>query len=171
MSKVVQSYRTPLWLFNLLNDDFGPFDLDPFASDGWHLCDKYFTEETDGFAQDWGNTRPFVNPPWAKTAQALRLCHRHHLRTEKPVVALINAGISTKWFHTLKPFVTTYLPDLRVNYHLPDRVLKGFNRDSMILHWGGSHELVGEIVLYPIRERRERYEKPTSFEGHPVVAA
>lgn len=159
MTKPAQNYRTPLWLFNLLNDDFGPFDLDPFASDDWHLCNNYFTEADDAFKQDWGYMRPFVNPPWARTGEALKYCHRHYVRHETPVTALINAGISTKWFHALQPHVTTYLPDMRINYNLPDRKLTGFNRDSMIMVWGGGHETLGQILLYPIRALKEKYER------------
>jgi len=65
--------ETPRPLFDLLNRDFGPFDIDVAASDKNHLCERYFTAGSDALAQPWGPTiehegerpsRCFCNPPY-----------------------------------------------------------------------------------------------------------
>lgn len=46
-------WATPKDFFDKLNEEFH-FDLDPCASESNHKCEKYFTEETDGLAENWG---------------------------------------------------------------------------------------------------------------------
>ncbi len=57
-------YGTPDWLFNLLNKEFGPFDLDPCADASNAKCAKFFTEEDNGLKQTWTGTA-FINFPYS----------------------------------------------------------------------------------------------------------
>lgn len=41
------------------------FTLDPCATHKNHVCDKYYTMETDGMAQSWAGEMVFVNPPYS----------------------------------------------------------------------------------------------------------
>lgn len=52
-SSATDEWFTPLEFYNDLNAEFD-FNLDPCATDINHKCDKYFTKQDDGLAQDWG---------------------------------------------------------------------------------------------------------------------
>lgn len=58
-------YRTPDWLYNWLNLNYGPFDIDVAACEKSAKCEKYYTKEMDGLKQPW-NGRIFCNPPYDK---------------------------------------------------------------------------------------------------------
>ena len=90
-----EDWRTPPWLFEMLDEEFG-FDLDAAALSKNALCGRYIHPKTDGLAVDWHNPRAysirpdviaavkagtldldtlraparsvFVNPPWSKRA-------------------------------------------------------------------------------------------------------
>jgi len=71
--------ETPRHLFDLLNRDFGPFDLDGAASDKNHLCERYFTAHNDALSQPWGPTsgrasRCFCNPPYPSAVLGAFAC-------------------------------------------------------------------------------------------------
>lgn len=94
------SSKTDLWstpqdFFNKLDDEFG-FTLDPCATPENAKCDKYFTIEDDGLAQDWSGERVFMNPPygreigkWVKKAS----------ESNTLVVCLVPARTDTRWWH------------------------------------------------------------------------
>jgi len=63
--------ETPPWLFAMLERDFGPFNLDVCASDGHHLCTRYFTAENSCLGDEhWGldgvPSRAICNPPYSE---------------------------------------------------------------------------------------------------------
>lgn len=58
-------WGTPQDLFDQLNKEFG-FTLDPCADDTNHKCEKYYTIEQDGLAQDWNGETVFCNPPYSR---------------------------------------------------------------------------------------------------------
>jgi len=60
-------WRTPPWLFRYLSWRYGPFDIDLAAGDENHLCERYFTIETNALAQNWFHygARGFCNPPYS----------------------------------------------------------------------------------------------------------
>ena len=58
MNDVMYSSKSELWgtpqqFFDELNKEFG-FDLDPCALPSNAKCDRFFTPEEDGLAQNWG---------------------------------------------------------------------------------------------------------------------
>jgi DNA N-6-adenine-methyltransferase Dam len=59
-----QCWQTPRSLFDGLNAQYGPFDLDVAASAENTLCSKYFDEATDGLKQVWAPARCWMNPPY-----------------------------------------------------------------------------------------------------------
>lgn len=68
------SWSTPQELFDELDGEFH-FTLDPCADDGNHKCDRYYTEEQDGLAQDWAGEVVFCNPPYGRDiAKWVRKC-------------------------------------------------------------------------------------------------
>lgn len=151
-----QNFRTPLALYNALEERFGPFGLDPWASDEWHLCLKYFTEQTDGFKSVWPIENVFGNPPFARSGEAVKCGYDHARRTDRTVCLLLQAGISTAWFHKYALKGTVLIPDCRINYWLPEEekarlvaeaiaagkkppTFAGFNRDSIIVLFGDGY--------------------------------
>ena len=92
-------WGTPQGLFDSLNDEF-KFTLDPCATNENHKCDKFFTKEDDGLAQDWSGHSVFCNPPYGRksTGDWVTKCasEANHC---KNVVMLIPARTDTKWFH------------------------------------------------------------------------
>lgn len=49
-------WTTPKALFEELDAEFN-FTLDPCSTEENHLCDLYYTKETDGLKKDWGGVR------------------------------------------------------------------------------------------------------------------
>ena len=93
-------WETPQSLFNMLDEKYH-FTLDAAASDDNHKCDYYFTEETDGLAQDWGGHTVFCNPPYGskETGEWTRKCWEEAQKPGTTVVLLIPARTDRKSFH------------------------------------------------------------------------
>jgi hypothetical protein len=63
--KTSDDYYTPQWIFDALGLRF---DLDVASPPGgapYVPCDRYFTQEDDGLAQEW-HGRVWMNPPFSK---------------------------------------------------------------------------------------------------------
>ncbi len=92
------SWGTPAWLYAYLNETY-KFNLDPCADDLNHLCEKYYTEQTDGLKQVWEG-RAFVNPPYSEAKKwmqkAFDSCKEG---TAELVVCLIPARTETEFWH------------------------------------------------------------------------
>lgn len=90
-------WRTPPEFFKNLNDEFG-FTLDPCCTIDSALCGKFFTEEEDGLAQDWGTNVVFVNPPYSQCRKWVKKAYESSLNGAT-VVMLIPARTDTRMFH------------------------------------------------------------------------
>lgn len=135
----LQNRRTPRRLFDLLNRRFGPFELDAFAEPHNALCQRFYAREDDGCSQPWADVT-FANPEFAD----MRLPLEHAVRQSELGIrscVLGPVGCSQAWFHELAIRGTIYLPDLRINYDLPDGTpTKGADRDTIVMMFGGEHE-------------------------------
>lgn len=104
-SSKTDDWATPQDLFDKLNAEHGPFELDVCASKENKKCTLYLGldhEEVfwrDGLAVDWKWSKCWMNPPygreigkWVKKAyeESLKGCL---------VVALLPARTDTRWFH------------------------------------------------------------------------
>lgn len=90
-------WRTPIDLFNLLNDEFH-FDLDLCADDYNHLCTYYYTKTNSCFNYFPGNRSIFCNPPYGRSiGKFIRHCYL--LSQFNNVVMLLPARTDTSWFH------------------------------------------------------------------------
>ena len=58
-SSKTDNWATPQDFFNEINKEFD-FNLDPCSSDDNHKCDKYYTREDAGLAQNWGGVQGFL---------------------------------------------------------------------------------------------------------------
>jgi phage N-6-adenine-methyltransferase len=93
-------WRTPDWLFNKLDQEFG-FTLDPCCEIESALCEKYFTPVENGLIRSWQNETVFVNPPYSRENIGIwvRKCYVESLKENTIVVALLPVSTSAKWWH------------------------------------------------------------------------
>lgn len=96
-------WLTPLWLFDLLNQEF-KFDLDPAATIDNTLCDRWFTKVDDGLSQPWIAESVFVNPPYSQMKKWVeKSYHEVNFRNTDRVVMLVAARTDTKaWWNYIR---------------------------------------------------------------------
>lgn len=58
-----EEWATPQDFFDRLDEEFH-FTLDPCATAENAKCEKYYTKEQNGLAQDWTGETVFCNPPY-----------------------------------------------------------------------------------------------------------
>lgn len=91
-------WETPQDFYDRLNEEFH-FTLDPCSSDENAKCEKHYTKEQDGLAQDWMGERVFCNPPYGKSiGKWCQKCYEHS-KNGGIAVMLIPARTDTAWFH------------------------------------------------------------------------
>lgn len=101
MTSATDLWATPQWLFDELNREFG-FTLDTCALPENAKCEKYYTPEVDGLAQEWLGV-VYCNPPYGKEVGAWteKAAHEVSVGNADVVVMLLPASTDTKWFHKL----------------------------------------------------------------------
>ena len=91
-------WRTPIWLFRALDQVFH-FTWDAAASESNALCDKFFTQKTDGLSQSWSG-RVFLNPPYGREAPKwVEKAFKESRENGALVVLLLASRSSTNWWH------------------------------------------------------------------------
>lgn len=90
-------YSTPIKLFKVINDEFN-FNLDVCALLENAKCDKYFTPEMDGLAQDWRGVC-WMNPPFNKDLKKWVIKARAESEKHNSIVCcLVPFRGNTVWF-------------------------------------------------------------------------
>lgn len=99
-SSKTDQWATPQDFFDKLDAEFH-FTLDPCADEFNRKCEKFFTKEQDGLAQDWTGERVFCNPPYGRETQRwVRKCFEEVMEGGCPLsVMLVPSRTDTKWFH------------------------------------------------------------------------
>lgn len=96
-------FGTPQYLFDALNKEFGPFEVDLAASTENHKCDFYLTQATDALSINWaGYRRCFLNPPYSKQNGPLkRWVYKAYESAQEGslVCCVLPADTSSAWFH------------------------------------------------------------------------
>lgn len=64
-SSKTDEWATPQEFFDTLNDEFH-FTLDVCATEENAKCDKYYTRQNDGLAQNWSGEVVWCNPPYGR---------------------------------------------------------------------------------------------------------
>ena len=98
-SSATDDWATPQATFDELNAKWGPFTLDPCASASNHKCARYFTDEQDGLAQDWGAETVFMNPPYGKAIGQWMKKAYESSQQGATVVCLVPVRSDTAWWH------------------------------------------------------------------------
>jgi len=135
----LQTRRTPRWLFDFLDDRFGPFQLDAFAEPNNALCDNFYTKEQDGSVQPWADVT-FGNPEFEDmTTPLFHAVRQAEVGVRSCIIGPV--GCSQTWYHELAIRGTVYVPDIRINFDLPDGTpTNRADRDTIVMCFGGEHE-------------------------------
>ena len=92
----VVEWETPQWLFDLLDKEFH-FNLDVCATPENAKCSRFFTEESNGLAQDWDGIC-WMNPPYGKYIPAwVEKAHRSSMNGAT-VVCLVPSRTDPIWW-------------------------------------------------------------------------
>ena len=92
-------WATPQWLYNLLNAEFGPFDLDVCANAQNAKAERYYGDEVwSGLALPWRG-RVWMNPPYGRAiGQWVRKAWEAG-EAGALVVCLLPSRTDTAWWH------------------------------------------------------------------------
>lgn len=166
--KGTQDRRTPRWLFDVLDERFGPFLLDAYASPHNALCERFYTVDDDGNEQDWADVT-FANPEFKAMGPCLEQAVRQAELGRRSII-LGPVGCSQDWYHRLAIQGTVYVPDCRINYDDPEGNPTGHgldepgaDRDTIIIGFGGEHTNrasnvqagIFRVVRLPLKEHRQ----------------
>lgn len=93
-------WGTPWDFYLMLSMMYGPFTLDPCATANNAKCDKFYTIEDDGLAQDWAAECVFMNPPYGREiGKWVKKAYEEAWLGGARVVALLPARTDTRWWH------------------------------------------------------------------------
>lgn len=145
--KSIQGRRTPKWLFDALDDRFGPFVCDLFADAENALCEVHFSEEDNALDRDWLD-RSFGNAPFELTTKVVQKAAQEAAEHNVRSTLLVPTGCSQAWFHEHAFTGTVYVPDMRISFDDSDGKPtgkkhdneSGADRDTMILCFGPGYE-------------------------------
>lgn len=89
-------WGTPHFLYDHYNELYG-FKLDAAASDDNHLCDKYYTEETNALVQEW-EVSNWLNCPYSPNTLQKQFIHKAVTEAckDRTTVCLIPSRTETK---------------------------------------------------------------------------
>jgi hypothetical protein len=94
--------RTPRWFFQLVDELFGPFDLDACAARWNAQCRRFVTKEQDIFAHHPRSRRTWRNPPYSRGNLYSHLEDAREVLingvTEELYANLVPADPSTDWW-------------------------------------------------------------------------
>ena len=96
-SKTVE-WQTPQWLFDQLNAEFN-FTVDVCATPENAKCQRHYTLEEDGLAQNWGGEIAYCNPPYGREMPKWIQKAHESARQGATVIMLLPARTDTKAFH------------------------------------------------------------------------
>lgn len=128
-----QMWRTPRKLFDSLNAELGPFDLDAYADPYNALCEKYNTaEEPD--KHTWAGHRVFANPPFGMGGKCVERAYWEALDNNVFSVLIAPASVNSKWHATFASYAEIRQPIGRIGFDPPPGLVKGSPRgDTEIL--------------------------------------
>ena len=89
------TWETPQDFFDLW-DDYYDFTLDPCCLPNSAKCEKFYTPEDDGLAQDWTGERVWMNPPYGRE---IGKWMKKAYEADALVVCLVPSRTDTKWWH------------------------------------------------------------------------
>ena len=133
-------WRTPKWLFNVLNDHFR-FHLDVCSDDDNALCKFNYTLEKSCLEYDWLESN-YMNCPYGKKISLfVARAHQQWRENDCTTVALLPARTDTKWFHNFIYYdCTIAFIKGRIKFEGGEK-LSPAPFPSMVVVWWGSYRL------------------------------
>jgi len=93
-------WATPQHFFDLLEEKFGTFTLDPCSNASNYKVKNHFTEDQNGLDKDWGGHKVFMNPPYGRQIKHwIKKAYEEGQKDDTTVVALIPARTDTRYWH------------------------------------------------------------------------
>jgi phage N-6-adenine-methyltransferase len=97
-SSETDMWATPNDFYEKLNAVFR-FETDVCANSENAKCDRFFTPEQDGLAQEWRGVC-WMNPPYGRRIGAwIQKAHESAKKNGATVVCLLPARVDTRWWH------------------------------------------------------------------------
>ncbi len=91
-------YETPMSIFKVLDNEFH-FTLDVAASAKNAKCERYFTKEQNGLAQEWSGVC-WCNPPYGREAKDWIIkAYNSAIEGKATTVLLVPARVNADYFH------------------------------------------------------------------------
>ena len=121
--------------FAAFDEQFGPFTVDVAAAAHNTKCERYFTREQDGTAQDWSGERVWCNPPYSEIAPWIRKAWDAWASTSGIVMLLPANRTEQQWWQLMvepfrdrvgSPLTTRNLPG-RMRFLKPGQTAVGPN--------------------------------------------
>jgi len=88
-------YYTPKWLFDALGVEFDIDVAAPLQGIPWVPAKRWFSQENDGLAQDWGGQFVWMNPPFSK---ATPWCNKFMENANGIALVVVSRS---KWFASM----------------------------------------------------------------------
>lgn len=144
-SPSLQERRTPEWLVSELESYFGHrFKLDAAASPGDYVVPKYYTKKANGLERPWVNWT-FCNPPFENFGDWIRKAYYEGMAGVHSIL-LGPTACSQSWLHRYVQPYTTFVPDCRISYDLPNgEPTHGADRDTMIFAFGPQFKNINAV--------------------------
>jgi len=153
-SKANDSWETPEWLFNKLNEEFH-FDMDCAATEANSKTKLFLDQERDALSCDWGDPS-FCNPPYSKIAAFMKKAYEEAVKGAT-VVCLIPSRTDTRYFHNYC-MKASEIRLIKGRLKFNNRTLPSWRAD-------GSHKLSGAtfpscVVIFDERMERVNHTYP-----------
>ena len=97
-SSKTDDWYTPEDFFKKIEEEHGPFDLDPCASAENAKAPRFYTKDDDGLTKTW-NGSVYMNPPYGRTISLWMKKAFEAAEQGCKVVCLVPARTDTKWWH------------------------------------------------------------------------
>ena len=101
MTSTTSEWATPQYLFDELNAEFGPFDLDPCATEENHKCARWFGDSpAGGGLNELWTGKVFMNPPYGRgIGRWMKKAMDSAATGAALVVCLVPARTCSAWWH------------------------------------------------------------------------
>ena len=99
-SSETDQWATPQAVFDWLDEQFGPHDLDAAADSTNNKCDDYISAEDDALTVPWVGTRVWLNPPYGRglARWATKAIDEIDAGNCDSITILVPARTDTNWF-------------------------------------------------------------------------
>lgn len=153
-------WRTPQWLFNWLNERYGPFDIDLAARADNALLSTYFDIQTNALTQQWSLVADngFCNPPYSRLAPWLEKAKYESSLGFKSTWVLPVWNGEKYWRFNVYENAASELTHIfgRISFlDFSGKPVSGNRQGSVIIHYDGQYPppLSGELkIIYQDRD-------------------